>query len=63
MYNGQISVPLCEIEAVMDDLRSALAGIGATFEPGNDEFQCVLEEKRLPALDDDDQKQETNPDG
>jgi hypothetical protein len=51
---GQMSIDVCEIETDMDDLRSALVGIGATFEPGNAEFECVLTDERLPALNDDD---------
>jgi len=53
--DSQIVVDVCEIETAMDDLRSALVGIGATYEPGNDDFQCVLLDERVPVLEEEQQ--------
>ena len=40
--SGYIEVHKDEIEAYIESLRSSLVGIGATYEPDNDDFKCVL---------------------
>jgi len=42
--NGEIRIFKTTIERNIDNLRSALVGIGATYEKDNEDFKCVLDD-------------------
>jgi predicted MPP superfamily phosphohydrolase len=48
---GMVVVSADDIQEIMDDLRSDLVGIGATHQPDDPDFICVLEEgKTIPCF-------------
>ena len=42
--SGYVNIHKNEIERQIDGLRSALVGIGVTYEPDNEDFKCVLDD-------------------
>jgi len=44
---GRIAVDRCEIRSAVDDLRSAIIAIAASYQAGDPDCRCVLKESEI----------------
>ena len=50
---GMVVISAEEIKRNLDDLRSDLVAIGATYQPNDDDFKCIIGDEPLPVFNED----------